>query len=114
MVVDRHQLQDTYRAYTDQQLLRLAVDIGSLTDEARDVLSQELQRRKLGERDLAPYREEQAEMIRQWNQNQPSFADRLLGHFFFPYTLYLLYKSLRDVPAGKQGLDDQDSEKPHR
>lgn len=117
-MVDRQQLQETYRAFSDEQLLRLAADLGSLTDEARDVLSQELQRRKLGENDLAPYREELAQIIRQRNE-PPSRSTTLitggLSHALgFGILGSYLYKTFRDIAIGKQSSGDKDSGKPRR
>jgi len=67
-MADHQQLQETYRKCSDEQLLRLAAVPASLTDEARDALSQELRQRNLSNKDLVPYGEQQAEITSQRNE----------------------------------------------
>jgi hypothetical protein len=50
--VDRAALQEVYSAKTDDELLALAVERGSLEGEAQSVLWDELRRRKLTDRHL--------------------------------------------------------------
>jgi len=63
---DRRQLEETYRDFSDEQVLRLAADLDSLTD-ARHVLDCELRRRRLGDADIRPYWEERREPT-PWSQ----------------------------------------------
>lgn len=46
---ERHRLQERYAAMSDQELLRIAADAGSLTGEAQDALESEMERRGLDE-----------------------------------------------------------------
>lgn len=112
-MADRFQLQETYSGFSDEQLLSLSADSGSLTDEARGVLSQELQRRHLGEDDLAPYREEQVQILRQRNQ-PPSPFGTVFSRLFFGALGSYLYKAFRDIATGKQSVDDSGSNKPRK
>ena len=46
---DVHRLEETYRQKTDGELLKLAEDLDSLTDQAKEALNAELRRRGLKE-----------------------------------------------------------------
>jgi hypothetical protein len=45
--LDVHRLEETYRQMTDGELLKLAEDLDSLTDQAKEALNAELRRRGL-------------------------------------------------------------------
>lgn len=107
---DRHQLQETYTNFPDAKLLELAADFQSLTDEARLVLSEELQRRKLGAEDLAPILVQRAHDIERMNE-PTSFGAKLLSRLAFGAAGPSLYQAFRDIATGKQNVDDVDSKK---
>jgi len=53
-IPDVRHLEETYRQMTDQELLKLAEDLDSLTDRSKEVLKAELRRRHLEEATSPP------------------------------------------------------------
>ena len=56
MLIDREALEESYRRSTDSELLQIAAAPDTLTEEARQVLRDELAIRRLKETDIEPYR----------------------------------------------------------
>lgn len=65
--------QRTYTGMSNEELLNVAADVGSLEDDARIAIAGELSRRKLSERDIIQYRQDVAAFKPEdfWGKDKP-------------------------------------------
>jgi hypothetical protein len=106
---DRFELRERYRSMSDGELLLLAGDPESLTDEARYALKLELQNRNLSDSDIQSFAEEvkarKAQAQRNGTRTGGERIARVLSHVLGGPLLggivYHVYEDFRDLCQGK-------------
>lgn len=96
-----HQLQETYRLMTDEEILRLAAAPEDMTSEANQIIAEELARRRLTDSEVAPYRQDRQKTLADRNKPNSPTSSRIL-RVLLGGIGYYIYQVFRDIARGKR------------